>query len=561
MRKLLAVLAGSVVLVALLLGSKPGYAAENVDSYQSAIVINQDGTINVTETIVYNFNNTPDKHGIYRDIPRIITNSDGAQYRMRIDLLSVQDERGSNYAYSDQTTPETFSLIIGDANQLVTGVQKYLIRYRVSGALRYFSDHDELYWNILGTHWKAPFTDVSAQISLPAGVTGSETRLQCYTGVEGSNGSDCMITASDNTISATASRVLQSFEGMTVVVGFPINKVAVLEPEKVISFFDTAVGKVVLVLILIGVLVWYLILPVVIVWKWFKSGRDPKEPTAVTAWFDPPKTKTGRPLTPAETSTLINENSGLQEISATIVSLAQRGLMRIEERKKHDFYLVKVKDWEGDVSIQPFEKTLLDGIFSTGAERHLKNAELVTTVTNVKKQIMKALLDEQYFVGNPQTYQLCFGALGVLALVTADIPLALASFIFGRNLARKTQTGVEAVAVAKGLKHFLTSQERQLEFQADKQMMFEKLLPYAVAFGVEKIWSERFKDIALTQPNWYQTYDNRMFNSLLFASALNNSFNSIRSAATPVRSTTGSSSGFGGGFSGGGGGGGGGGSW
>ena len=93
--------------------------------------------------------------------------------------------------------------------------------------------------------------------------------------------------------------------------------------------------------------------------------------------------------------------------------------------------------------------------------------------------------------------------------------------------------------------------------------MFEKLLPYAVAFGVEKIWAERFKDIDIKPPDWYEGKDMTVFNSVIFASSLGRSLSSFRSSATPTTSSKGFSSGFssGGGFSGGGGGGGGGGSW
>jgi len=136
------------------------------------------------------------------------------------------------------------------------------------------------------------------------------------------------------------------------------------------------------------------------------------------------------------------------------------------------------------------------------------------------------------------------------------------AFLFGRVMPRKTVFGAEAKNVAFSLKNFLTSQKRQLEFQADKQMMFERLLPFAVAFGVEKIWAKRFETLNITQPSWYHSYSSNNFNSYLLVNSLNSSFRSINTAATPTRSSSGFSSGFsGGGFSGGGGGGGGGGSW
>ncbi len=155
--------------------------------------------------------------------------------------------------------------------------------------------------------------------------------------------------------------------------------------------------------------------------------------------------------------------------------------------------------------------------------------------------------------------------LATLGLFTGSFLLALAAFVFGRNLPRKTIEGVKAKNVAFSLRNFLKSQKRQLAFQADKQMMFEKLLPYAIVFGVERIWARRFADLDLKPPQWYQTYDQRSFNSVVFINSLNSSLSSFRSSVVPpptsTTSTRGFSSGFGGGFSGGGGGGGGGGSW
>jgi len=92
-------------------------------------------------------------------------------------------------------------------------------------------------------------------------------------------------------------------------------------------------------------------------------------------------------------------------------------------------------------------------------------------------------------------------------------------------------------------------------------MMFEKLLPYAIAFGVEKVWAKRFQDLNIGQPDWYQGASPGILNSYVFVNSLNSSMKSFKMATTPTRSSSGFSSGFGGGFSGGGGGGGGGGSW
>jgi uncharacterized membrane protein len=147
-------------------------------------------------------------------------------------------------------------------------------------------------------------------------------------------------------------------------------------------------------------------------------------------------------------------------------------------------------------------------------------------------------------------------------LFTLNLPLLVIAGLFGRNMPKKTPIGAQEANVGLSLKNFLASQERKLAFQSRNQMFFEKLLPYAVAFGVEKIWAQRFNDINLKQPDWYQGYGSTpRFYPVNFVSSLNTSFTGLNRAVTPTSSSSGFSSGFSGGSSGGGGGGGGGGSW
>ncbi|MBI4067166.1 DUF2207 domain-containing protein, partial [Candidatus Gottesmanbacteria bacterium] len=306
---------------------------------------------------------------------------------------------------------------------------------------------------------------------------------------------------------------------------------------------------------------WYIIYPIKIVYKWYKYGRDPKTPMGVaSSWYDPPTTKSHRKLTPAETGALVDETVDLQDISATIIDLARRGYLKIIEEKKNDFYLEKTKNWKPE-ELEEFEHVLLRGIFKEKDKLKIKNSQLVDIVSATKSSIYLSLLNEGYFPENPNSIRTFYSIISFLALFSANIPLFLIALIFGRAMPRKTDFGAQSANVAKSLKNFLSSQERQLEFQAKNQIFFERLLPFAVAFGVEKIWAERFKDIALTPPSWYQSYNYGSFNSNSFVHSLNSSFNSVASAATPTSSSTGHSSGFSGGSSGGGGGGGGGGSW
>ena len=539
--------------------------AEEIKDFQSNIKINKDGTINVSENISYDFGGL-EKHGIYRDIPYVKTNSDNKRYKMTFSDISVVDESQRSYNYSKSEDGEKISLKIGDANKLVTGIHQYIISYKIAGALTYYSDHDELYWNVTGNGWTVPIVKATASINLPENLDSSNVKLACYTGSVGDNLTLCKTSYELGKITVAADESLSENQGLTTVVGIPKNIVAVLEPKEVVDFWQTIIGKIVSFLFAILGLIWYIFLPVYIVYRWIRYGRDPKSTVGVTtAWFDPPKTQDGkRFMTPGEVGTLGDETVDMKDITASIVDLARRGYLIIDERKKGDFYLVRSspKGKGGSDSLLTYEKTILSSFFGSKKEIRIKDQELSSEMTQITNEMYEQVVADKLFDKNPQSTRTKFYVLAGVALFTGNFFLAIIAFIFGRVMPRKTAFGVDAKNISTSLKNFLTSQQRQLEFQADKQMMFEKLLPYAVAFGVERVWAKRFETLNITQPSWYHSYSTTNFNSYLLVNSLSSSFKSINTAMTPTRSSSGFSSGFsGGGFSGGGGGGGGGGSW
>ena len=537
--------------------------AEIVHSFDSQITVQNDGRISVKEKIDYDFEDVY-RHGIYRYIPFIKTNSDGKKYELNLEVQSVKDEQGNAYSYTVTRVNNKVNIKIGDADRTITGLHTYIISYVVSGALTYFSDHDELYWNSTGNDWVVDIEKVNTTIHLPQGIQMSAVKTACYTGVSGSTAQDCSVISEQESSSITASHVSVG-SGVTVVVGFPKGLVAVLEPKLYTPFEDTLLGKIIITLIMvifgIGALIWYVLLPIYIPIKWYLSGRDPAAREA-RVWYDPPKSKEGRTLTPAETGSLIDETVDMKDIFGSLIQLAQKGYFQIVEKKKGEFILAKKKNWEGDVTVLPFEKNLLEGLFDGSDECKIKDRDLGEEMTQVSNNLYDQVVADGFFKTNPQSTRTLYFAIAGIALFTGNFFLAIVGFIFAKFMPAKTNEGAAQAAVARSLKTFLSSQERQLEFQAKNQMMFEKLLPYAIAFGVEKIWAERFKDISMSQPKWYSSQTNTAFNALYLSSMLHSSVSTFSASATPTRSSSGFSSGFsGGGFSGGGGGGGGGGSW
>ncbi len=115
-----------------------------------------------------------------------------------------------------------------------------------------------------------------------------------------------------------------------------------------------------------------------------------------------------------------------------------------------------------------------------------------------------------------------------------------------------------------GFRDFLRDAEKdRLEamLEEDPQYYYD-ILPYANVLGVSDIWEDKFKDITVQPPDYYSSYDGRVFDVYVMSSLVRN----VRSSLTyvPSRSSgslSGGSFGGGGGFSGGSFGGGGGGRW
>lgn len=535
--------------------------AEAIDDYEVEVVVNAAGIIRISERILYNFGDLK-RHGIVRTILYSKLNDKADRYILDISDVSVVDERNNPYALTTTDSDYKLSLRIGDPNKQIIGKHTYIISYTVKGGITYFSDHDELYWNAIGEDWQVPIANAKVQVKLPEKAIGENVHLSCYTGTYKSKEQFCSYVYLNNIVAFVSNEEVKPGEGLTVVVGFPKNIVAVLEPKLHKSFFKTVFGKIFIALLgLIGIF-WYIVFPFVLIRRWHVYGRDPKPPMGVaSAWFDAPKTASGRRLTPAETGALVDEHVNVRDITAMIFDLARRGFLKIVEKNKGDFYLIKGKEESYD-NLENFEKTLLNGLFKYNILLRVKDAHLAPTIEVVKDALYEHLVREGMFPENPKKVRDTYYILSVVAFFTANIFLSVVAIFFGRNMPRKTILGAQTSAIGKSLKNFLSSQKRQFKFQADKQIMFEKMLPYAIAFGVERIWAERFKHISLKQPEWYEGYGGEVFNSVAFVHSLDASLSKIL-VTTIAYSTSGFSSGFSGrgGFSGGGGGGGGGGSW
>ena len=536
---------------------------EKIDVFNTLIFVNTDGTIDVTESIYYDFGPLQ-RHGIYREIPYQKNNDNGKIFNMNIEVLEVLDIQRVPFKYTTTTSNGKLNIKIGDPDKYVTGEKMYQLKYKVSGALTYFSDHDELYWNVTGDEWAIPIRHASTKIFLPENIQNNTT-IDCYTGVKGSTSSDCVpVKEKSNMFLVETKNSLDPYEGLTFAVGFPKGYVAVLEPQKDNS--ETLL-KIILILAAIAWFIWNFVYPIKIFLNWYADYKNSKKAKITSAWFSPPKEAPHKPFPPALTALLVTKKFDSFLITSTIIHLAQRGYLKIVQEGKNDFNFVLLKEFHNDIKLYDYEYTLLKALFNETAVgglvklKSLKNDKNYTkNISDFNKKLSNALISKGLFTESIEKVNKKYSIIGGISLYFLSLITAFTAFIFGKKSAKRTELGIEKLGEAISLKNFLVSQDEQLDFQAKNQMFFEILLSYATAFGVEDIWAKRFADLEFKNPDWYEGN----FYSALAFSSFSSSFNSgVRNASmTATRSSSGfSSGGGGGGSSGGGGGGGGGGSW
>ena len=540
-----------------------------IQNFYVHIVVQPDSTIEVTESLTVNFQGA--WNGIYRTIPVQYVGSMGLNYTLFIEPESVTDQDGNplKYEVSEQGRYKRLKIYVPDA---VDTTRTIVVSYKALDALRFFPDHDELYWNVTGNETDATVENASARIELPTGVTG--LHAEAFTGGYGARGQEADVKVSRNEVEIHMQRPLYYHEGLTAVVGWDKGFV---RPPSVIS-------KIVLFLRSN----WPFGIPALafafMSWFWWANGRDPRR-NPITVQYEPPDK-----LTPGEAGTLVDNEVAMRDITATIVDLAVRGYLKIEQQETSgalglthhkNFIFHRTKPASEWTSLKAHEQELLSALFDGGTDDEVSLADLqnhfYVHLPAIRNRMFDGLMASRFYKRRPdrmhQSYvglgiALAFGSFFVatpvsqwlgIAWVTVFVSGILTAVIvalFGYFMSARTVEGERELEKVLGFEDFLGRvQKDQIERIEKTPEMFEKYLPYAMALHVEKKWAYAFQDIYRQPPQWYSAPYGGGFQTLLFMNELNlMSMQTGSALASAPRSAGGvGGSGFGGGgFSGGG---------
>lgn len=313
------ILKSLLILAVLLLSPGLSWGQEVIKVFSSNIDIQSNGIMTVTEDITVQVENVNIQRGIYRDFPTKYKDSNGETIEVGLKVLDVFLD-GATVPYRVTNRQNGVRIRIGDADSVVPrGEHTYSITYETTGQLGFFDDHDELYWNVTGNGWAFPIERVLATLSLPAGVSIKD--IVWFTGSQGSREQAGKGSIQGNMAKFTTSRVLAPGEGFTIAAAWP--KGFIVPDREYYKARDrskqtTLLGRYVPLLAILLVLVYYLAV-------WFIHGKDLRPGKVIPLFYPPEKVK------PATASFLIKQGYAEEAFTATIIDLAVRGYLIIEE--------------------------------------------------------------------------------------------------------------------------------------------------------------------------------------------------------------------------------------
>ena len=494
-------------------------------NYDVAITVQPDGCFRVAETQELVFTVGEFRYGI-RSIPTEFTSSIGD--------VTVGELGGQPYSRSSSGQPFTFDVTQagGDLNirynfpPTSDDSRTIVIEYTVCGGLLYYPGGDQLVWKAVPSNASFPIQNASVTVRLPDGVT-----IDNYDAT-GPRGTATLIDNNQGVRFVASEPIRPGSNDFAVRVQWPSGpvagqpaswQVAMDRQDQIEPVANLGVLALTALVLVGGLLGLYLL--------WYSRGRD--APVKLPAeWIPEPPSD----LPAGMVGTLIDEHADTKDVMATLVDLARRGVLAIQEESKPGLFGIgKTQEFtyhleNTDLPMRPYEKLLVDKLFDGEQSKQLSDLreKFYVTMGQVQKGLYQAVVGDGYFPRNPERVRTTYAGLGVAALILAAVvgcfatvllmqwsglaiclPIAFALpaiglIVLARYMPRKSANGAEEAAKWLAFKRYMENIEQYTRVEEVKEI-FDRYLPYAIAFGLEKSWIARFARVDAPPPPWYHT--------------------------------------------------------
>ena len=504
---------------------------EHIRFFDVTLEVQPDGMVTVTENITVIAKHFEIKRGITRDLP-------DSRYEKATPVFLTMD--GKTHPFFIESEGDYMAVNFGNDDYISEGKHTYSFTYSYRGAINFFKNYNELYWNVTGNDWTFYIRKARIKVILPEGTKVIEKGISLYTGKADAKENNAK---QNGNLTFETTALLHPQEGFTVSIPFEkgtVNMPPLLKRLITWRFFAA--------LILFAYLIYFCIS------TWRKYGHDPFY--AAVPQYEPPKG-----ISPAFVC-FDKGGDTSKRLTCAVLDMAMRKHIRIEEQGKD---IILHKENQAPQDLPEEEKMLLDKLFSTSADCKIGTAvgtkleavgEYMSREFRKKEDTLNVynsgykwkafglwcllgfipLIGDGYAVLNiflgvfflpmlallylkKTAAKLLFGIVSVILLyllymiVTkeysiyssdiffAEILVIISVFVVAayiRLIPNVTQYGKEYYDYIKGFEKYVTTAEaRRVELSnpADAERIFSEYLPYAYAMGLSNEWMQMFTSV------------------------------------------------------------------
>lgn len=517
-----------------------------MNDFASTIRITENGEMEVTEVIKVTFSES--KHGIIRAIP-LKYQLGGKTKSLNIDNVLVSNDEFQTYKEDGRVY-----IKIGSPSRTVIGEKEYRISYVAQNAILNFGEHQEFYYNVTGNETAAPIEHVSYTVEFPRYFATAADGVAVYTGTKGSKLTNATIKQSSTQFSGETTKRLNPYEGVTLAIKLPKDYIQMPVDLTVMEKQN-----------------WYsLILPIgffyfLLSFRIRLVGEHAVSDEEVDIEMYPPKG-----ITSAHAGSFIDQVANVRDVVSLIPYWASEGLITLAG-SGDDITIQKIENIPAEYPV--YEKKFFNALFKSGPTTTLKDlkeklyADLYIAQSQLNTEVKSQGYYSESYLYWFKSWRIWIGML--IAIVIGFLSIFYLEWIFTGIFFFLLAVGMMVLAVLpraisphgreiikrlKGLRKFIQDppSEKLDHLLSEDPKYFEKMLPYAVAFGLDKQWMAAFETRMEYAPMWY------IHPMFMMGHAPFHSFSTgfeVQEVTSAFSSVPASSGGGGGGFSGGSGGG------